>query len=174
MTSEIEQLVSMRDRETLYELMNESDDEILQMDAAEALIRLDDKRGLEFLLIAADSDVEDISEVAKEILADPDAQRMRREIDDDRQRLHRLKVDKARERLQKGKKVYTYMVIYIPSEDILREDVLEEGVNIPDLDDAGLEGWEVVNLLPGRRVTGAYLLLKKEISPDEITVLDEA
>jgi len=63
----------------------------------------------------------------------------------------------------------------------MQEDFSGEGVNLIDLDDAGLEGWEVVNLVARRQLvldlnddaTGAYALLKKELSPDESAELDE-
>ena len=61
-------------------------------------------------------------------------------------------------------------------------DPLGEGFDVPALDNKGLEGWEVVHMLPTRRAllvgsvddhfTGAYFLLKKEILPIESAELD--
>ena len=54
---------------------------------------------------------------------------------------------------------------------------------IPALDEAGLEGWDVVNFIPKRgsllvsnadeHFTGAYFILRKEITPDDIAELDQ-
>ncbi len=68
MASQIDELVRMRDVETLYELMTEDDEWITQLDAAEGLVRLGDHRGYEFVLSATLSDDDSILEVAQEIL----------------------------------------------------------------------------------------------------------
>ena len=52
MKTQIDDLVAMRDSDSLYEIMTASDDEVLQVDAAEGLIKLGDPRGLNFLLRA--------------------------------------------------------------------------------------------------------------------------
>ena len=62
-------------------------------------------------------------------------------------------------------------------------DPLGEGFEVPALDQHGLEGWEVVNMLPTRRAllvgsvddhfTGAYFLLKKEVGPSESAELNK-
>ena len=78
MRSEINDLVAMRDVETLYELMTEDDDWMTQLDAAEGLVKLGDRRGFEFIMTATLSDDESILEVAQEILESPEMQRMRR------------------------------------------------------------------------------------------------
>ena len=61
-------------------------------------------------------------------------------------------------------------------------DPLSEGYDLPALEEHGLEGWEVVNIIPSRRAllvgsiddhfTGAYFLLKKEFLPGETAELD--
>src|SRR5262249_15080081 len=93
------------------------------------------------------------------------------------------KVQNAKARLQKGHKVFIYKMVYLPSADMLDEDPAEEGFQIPALDEFGLEGWEVVTILPRRRqilagsvddnFSGAYFLLKKEVTPDESAELDK-
>jgi len=50
----------------------------MQLDAAEGLIKLGDRRGYEFLLSVRLSDDEDIQEVAREIFDSPDLAKMRR------------------------------------------------------------------------------------------------
>lgn len=62
------------------------------------------------------------------------------------------------------------------------EDPLGEGFDVPALEEHGLEGWEVIHMLPSRRAllvgsiddhfTGAYFLLKKEFLPSESAELD--
>ena len=63
------------------------------------------------------------------------------------------------------------------------DDPLGRGFEVPALDDLGLEGWEIVNMLPTRRAllvgsvddhfTGAYFLLKREVLPGESANLDK-
>ena len=183
MNSQIKDLVAMRDVDSLYELMTENDEWMTQLDAAEGLVKLGDRRGYEFLLSATLSDDESILEVANEILASPELARMRTEIDAERERNRRTRVEVARMRLQKGGKVFRYKMVYLPAGAILSEDPLNEGFDVPALENHGLEGWEVVNLIPRRRsmlvggvddhFTGAYFLLKKEILPQESHDLDK-
>jgi hypothetical protein len=62
------------------------------------------------------------------------------------------------------------------------DDPLGEGFELPALEEHGLDGWEVINILPSRRAllvgsiddhfTGAYFLLKKEFLPSESSELD--
>jgi len=58
MASQIDELVRMRDLDTLYELMTEDDEWLTQLDAAEGLVQLGDRRGYEFLLSAMMSEDE--------------------------------------------------------------------------------------------------------------------
>jgi hypothetical protein len=44
MSTQINELVRMRDAETLYELMTETDEWMTQLDAAEGLVKLGDRR----------------------------------------------------------------------------------------------------------------------------------
>ena len=76
MGTQIDDLVQMRDVETLYELMAEDEDWMNQLDAAEGLVKLGDKRGLEFLLSARQSEDREIRDVAKEVLESPTLKRM--------------------------------------------------------------------------------------------------
>jgi hypothetical protein len=183
MNSQIKDLVAMRDVDSLYELMTEDEEWMTQLDAAEGLVKLGDRRGYEFLLTATLSDDESILEVANEILASPELARMRAEIEAERERNRRTRVESARLRLQKGGKVFRYKMVYLPASSILSDDPLNEGFDVPALENHGLEGWEVVNIIPRRRTmlvggvddhfTGAYFLLKKEILPHENHDLDK-
>ena len=183
MNSQIKDLVAMRDVDSLYELMTEDDEWITQLDAAEGLVKLGDRRGYEFLLTATLSDDESILEVANEILASPELARMRTEIEAERDRNRRARVESARLRLQKGGKVFRYKMVYLPASSILSDDPLNEGFDVPALENHGLEGWEVVNIIPRRRTmlvggvddhfAGAYFLLKKEVIPHESPDLDK-
>jgi hypothetical protein len=183
MGSQIKELVAMRDYESLNEIMNEGDDFVLQLDAAEALVSLGDQRGMEFLLIAVESDDDEIREAVQEVLDGPVVKRMREDMEAGRKQTRQKKIQTAKSRLQKGRKVFTYKMFFVPSGDIMQDDPLGEGFSVPDLDEAGLEGWEVVNFFPRRgrlmvgsiddHFVGAYFLLKKEMAPDEATELDE-
>jgi hypothetical protein len=75
MGKEIAELVRMNDLETLFELMEDSDDWMLQLDAAEGLSQLGERAGLDFLLSAKQSDVREVREYVREILDAPDIQR---------------------------------------------------------------------------------------------------
>ena len=183
MGTQIDDLVAMRDMETLYELMTEDDDWMIQLDAAEGLIKLGDRRGFEFIMTATLSDDDAILEVAQEILETPEMQRMRREVESERENEHRARLETARKRLASGGKVYRYKMVYIAAGGLMGDDPLGKGFEVPALDDRGLEGWEVVNMLPTRRAllvgsvddhfTGAYFLLKKEVLPNESADLDK-
>jgi hypothetical protein len=183
MASQIDELVRMRDVETLYELMTEDDEWMTQLDAAEGLVKLGDRRGYEFLLSAMMSDDESILEVAQEITDSPEFARMRSEIDAERNRGHRARIDSAKKRLQQGGKVFRYKMVYLPAGALMGDDPLSKGFPVPALEEHGLEGWEVVHMLPSRRAllvgsiddhfTGAYFLLKKEFLPSEGAELDQ-
>jgi hypothetical protein len=182
MASQIDELVRMRDVETLYELMTEDEEWMTQLDAAEGLVRLGDRRGYEFLLSATMSDDESILEVAQEILGSPEFAKMRDEIEAERARSRRARVESAKKRLQQGGKVFRYKMVYLPAGALMGDDPLSKGFPVPALEEHGLEGWEVVHMLPSRRAllvgsiddhfTGAYFLLKKEFLPTESTELD--
>ncbi len=183
MGSEINELVAMRDVETLYELMTEDDDWMTQLDAAEGLVKLGDRRGYEFIMTATLSDDESILEVAQEIIDSPEMARMKREVEAERENEHRIRLETARKRLASGGKVYRYKMVYIAAGGLMGDDPLGKGFNVPALDDRGLEGWEVVNMLPTRRAllvgsvddhfTGAYFLLKREVLPNESADLEK-
>ena len=184
MSSQINDLVAMRDIESLYELMTEDEDWMNQLDAAEGLVKLGDHRGYEFILTATLSDDDEILEVANEIFNSPEIAKMRRELEAEREREHRAHIATAKQRLQKGGKVFRYKMVYLAAGTLMGDDPLGEGFDIPALDNKGLEGWEVVHMVPTRRAllvgsvddhfTGAYFLLKKEILPDESSDLDKA
>jgi hypothetical protein len=115
--------------------------------------------------------------VAREILDSPALAARRRELEAEEERARLVKIEAARKRLQQGRKVFRYKMVYLPSGDILNEDPLSEGFEVPALDEFGFEGWEVVNLIPRRNqvltgslaehLTGAYFLLKREVAPEE-------
>ncbi len=179
MSSQINDLVAMGDIETLYELMAEDEDWMIQLDAAEGLVKLGDKRGLEFLLSARESDDDEVSDVAKEILASPEIASKRQFLEADERANLKEKIATAKVRLQKGQKVYQYKMVYFPAGDILAED---DSFDLPALNEFGLEGWEVVNMIPRRKqiltgmvddhFSGAYFLLKKEVAPEDSAELD--
>lgn len=182
MASQINDLIRMRDTDTLYELMTEDDDWVTQLDAAEGLILLGDRRGYEFLLSAMMSEQDEMREAAQEIFESPELAKMRSDIEAEREREHRARVDAAKKRLQSGGKVFRYKMIYLPSGALMGDDPLGKGFDVPGLEEHGLEGWEVVEMLPSRRAllvgsiddhfTGAYFLLKKEYLPGESDNLD--
>jgi hypothetical protein len=177
MASSIDDLVSMGDIESLYEVMAEDDDWMTQLDAAEGLVKLRDKRGLEFLLSAEHSEDRQIREVVKEILESPEIERKIDDIKAEDEQRRAKRIETAKTRLGRNKKVFSYRMVYIPASDLMNEDPLSEGFAVPALNEFGFEGWEVVNMIPRRRqlltnavddhFTGAYFLLKREISGDE-------
>lgn len=182
MASQINELIRMRDVDTLFELMTEDDDWMTQLDAAEGLVSLGDRRGYEFLLSAMMSEDDSMRETAQEIFDSPELAKMRANIEAERFRERRARVDSARKRLQNGGKVFRYKMVYLPSGALIGEDPLGKGFNLPALEEHGLEGWEVIEMLPSRRAllvgsiddhfTGAYFLLKKEVLPGESAELD--
>jgi hypothetical protein len=182
MASQIQELIRMRDVETLFELMTEEDEWLTQLDAAEGLVMLGDRRGYEFLLSAMMSEDDSMREAAQEVFDSPELAKMRSDIEAERLREHRARVDSAKRRLQSGGKVFRYKMVYLPSGALMGDDPLGKGFNIPALEEHGLEGWEVVEMLPSRRAllvgsiddhfTGAYFLLKKEFLPSESGDLD--
>lgn len=182
MASQITELIRMRDTDTLFDLMAEDDDWLTRLDAAEGLIVLGDRRGYEFVLSAMMSDDDSMREAAQEIFDSPELARMRSEIEAEREREHRARVDSAKKRLQNGGKVFRYKMVFLPSGALMGDDPLGKGFSIPALEEHGLEGWEVVDMLPSRRAllvgsiddhfTGAYFLLKKEYLPAESSELD--
>ncbi|HSL45957.1 MAG TPA: hypothetical protein VK897_21165 [Anaerolineales bacterium] len=182
MASQISELIRMRDVETLFELMTEDDDWLTQLDAAEGLIILGDRRGYEFLLSAMMSEDDDMRAAAQEIFDSPELAKMRSDIEAERQREHRARIESAKRRLQSGGKVFRYKMVYLPSGALMGDDPLGKGFTVPALEEHGLEGWEVIEMLPSRRAllvgsiddhfTGAYFLLKKEFLPGESADLD--
>ncbi len=177
MASQIDELVRMRDMDTLFELMTEDEEWLTQLEAAGGLSRLGDRRGYDFLLTALLSDDEEIRGVAEEIMDTPEMSKIRDEIEAERRREHSERVASARKRLQNGGKVFRYKTVYLPSGAIISDDSLDKGFTVPVLEEHGLEGWEVIQMLPSRGATlassidsaftGAYFLLKKEVLPSE-------
>jgi hypothetical protein len=172
----------MQDFESLYELMTENEEWLLQLEAAEGLVKLGDRRGYEFLTSAIMSDDEDILEVAREILASPELTHMKNTIEAEQEREHRAFIEAAKKRIEVGGKVFRYKMVYITAAALMGNDPLKNDYSVPPLDNHGLQGWEVVTILPQRRsmmvasvddhFTGAYFLLKKEVLPHESADLD--
>ena len=182
-STQIDELVRMRDAQTLHELMTEDEEWLVQLEAAEGLVKLGDRRGYEFLVTALASDDEEILEVAREILDSPDLARMKNEIEAEREREHRIHIEAARKRIQSGGRVFRYKMAYLPAAALMGNDPLRNDYPVPSLDGLGLEGWEVITIIPQRRsmlvtsvddhFTGAYFLLKKEVLPHESAELDK-
>jgi hypothetical protein len=182
MSSQINELVRMRDVDSLFEIITEDDEWLNQLDAAEGLIKLGDRRGYEFVLSAMMSEDDAMREAAQEIFDAPELAKMRSDIEAERQREHLARIASAKKRLQNGGKVFRYKMVYLASGALMGDDPLGEGFDLPALEAHGLEGWEVIHMLPSRRAllvgsiddhfTGAYFLLKKEILPSESSELD--
>lgn len=183
MSSKVDELVRMRDAETLFELMTEDEDWLIQFDAADGLVKLGDRRAYEFLMTSMLSDDEEILEVAQEILESPEFKRMQAEIEADKGRQRAERFQSAKKRLQNGGKVFRYKMVYLPVSALMQDDPLSEGFTLPALEAQGLTGWEVINIVPSRGArlvgsmegifTGAYFLLKKEILPGEADELEK-
>jgi hypothetical protein len=183
MSSQTDDLVAMRDVESLYELMTEDEEWINQFDAAEGLIKLGDRRGYEFIVTSMMSDDEEILEVAQEIMDTPEFKRMQADIESEQKRKHADLIQSAKKRLQSGGKVFRYKMVYLPVAALMGDDPLSEGFNVPALEAQGLTGWEVINVIPSRGArlvgsmegifTGAYFLLKKKVLPSEAGELDQ-
>ena len=182
MSTQTDDLVAMRDVESLYELMTEDEEWLTQFDAAEGLIKLGDRRGFEFITTAMLSDDEEILEVAQEIIDSPEYARMRSDIEAEQKSKRADNLRSAKQRLQSGGKVYRYKMVYLPVNALMEDDPLSEGFAIPALEQHGLTGWEIINVIPSRGArmvgsmegifTGAYFLLKKEILPGEASELE--
>jgi hypothetical protein len=182
MSSQINELVRMRDVDSLFEIMTEDDEWLNQLDAAEGLIKLGDRRGYEFVLSAMMSEDDAMRAAAQEIFDAPELAKMRSDIEAERQQERLTRIASAKKRLQNGGKAFRYKMVYLPSGALMGDDPLGEGFDLPALEAHGLEGWEVIHMLPSRRAllvgsiddhfTGAYFLLKKEILPSESNELD--
>lgn len=182
MSVQIEDLIRMGDIETLFDLMENDDDWALQLDAAEGLVRLGERGGLDFLYSATHSDSREVRDYAREILDDPEVRRKVEDLEAAEKQKRAERVKSARGRIQKGRKVYIYKSLFLPLNEILGDSVDGEPVDIPALDDVGLEGWEVINFIPKRgallvsnadaHFTGAYFILRKEVTADDIAELD--
>ncbi len=183
MNAQINDLVRMGDVETLYELMAGDDDWMTQLDAAEGLVKLGDLRGLEFLRSAQQSEDQEIRQVAREILSDPVVEARRAELEAREIKALREKKQAALKRLQGGRKVFEYKMVYLPTGEILDEDPLSEGFDVPALTEYGLDGWEVVNIIARRKqvlvdvvddnMSGAYFLLKRELTSADSQELEQ-
>lgn len=183
MSAQIQDLVRMGDKETLFDLMENDDDWMIQLDAAEGLTQLGERDGLDFLLGALQSDSNEVRACAREILGDPVTKRKVEELEAEEKRKFAAKVLSARSRVQKGRKVYIYKSLFLPLGEMLGDSLDGSAVDIHALDDVGLEGWDVVNFIPKRgsllvsnadeHFTGAYFILRKEITSDDIAELDQ-
>ena len=183
MSTQVDDLVAMRDIESLYELMTEDEEWLTQFDAAEGLIKLGDRRAYEFVMTSMKSDDEQILEVAQEIIDSPEFARIKADIEAEHQRRHADNIVSAKKRLQSGGKVFRYKMVYLPVDALMGDDPFSEGFTLPALEEHGLTGWEVINIVPSRGArmvgsmegifTGAYFLLKKEFLPSEANDLEK-
>lgn len=190
MEQAIQDLVNMRDVESLYDVMTENDDFLLCLDAAEGLVQLGDERGIDFLMDATQSEDEDIRTVAQEILNSPEVRSRREELEHENKRDMQALLEPARKRLQQGKTVFVYKTLYLPANFFMSAIPAEDGDNVDALNEFGFEGWEVAAFIPApvaprrsnaepagsiasRANAGGYFLLKKEIGADESSQLDE-
>jgi len=180
MDAHIQRLFASHDVDALVEIMTGGDDEVIQVDAAEALLRLGDQRGLRFLLQAEGSPDKRLREFAGDLLDSDEVRGLVAALEAQEDREHEARVAEAKVRLQKGRKVFRYKLVFVSTEDLMQEDLAGKGIDLFDLSEAGLAGWEVVSLIPRRQLildinekwTGAYALLKKELAPDEGAELD--
>jgi hypothetical protein len=184
MESAIQNLVNMRDTNSLYEIMTESDDWMLCLDAAEGLVTLGDERGLQFLQDATESEDDDIRTVAQEILDSPSIQRMQDEIKVRERQERQALMETAKKRLAVGKKVYRYKTVYLPSSAFTFDDpTADDEMDIEALNDFGLAGWQVAAYLAHRdttpgvfangKLSGGFFLLQKEFTTNNADELDE-
>ena len=183
MAAQIDDLIRMNDIETLFDLMENDEDWMTQLDAAEGLVHLGERGGLDFLYSAEQSDSREVREYAKEILEDSEVRRKVEDLQAEEKRKRAEKILGARGRIQKGRKVYIYKSLFLPLSEMLGDSLDGEAVDIPSLDDVGLEGWEVINFIPKRGVllvanadahfTGAYFILRKELTADDVAELDQ-
>lgn len=190
MESAIQDLVNMGDVESLYEVMTEHEDIVYCFDAAEGLITLGDKRGIEFLLEAIESDDEEIHEIAQEMLDSPEVRRKRQELEGplaaEKKKEIQAALETARKRVAEGKKVFIYKTIFLPSSYFINTDEPEEDDNVDALNEFGFDGWEVAAFFPitnarlqgnsgislSGKLTGGHFLIKKEVTADESDELD--
>src|SRR5512145_622337 len=105
MGKNIDDLVRMNDLDTLFELMEGSDDWMMQLDAAEGLAKLGERDGLDFLLNNLESDAREVRDYARSILDDPAVKRRIEDMEAEEKRRLAEKVRGARGRVQKGRKV---------------------------------------------------------------------
>lgn len=186
MEQAVQDLVKMGDIESLYEVMTEHDDFIYSLDAAEGLITLGDIRGVDFLLDAAESEDEDIRDVAREILELPEVVSKRKELEGENKKDNGAALQAVRQRIAEGKKAFIYKTIFLPANHYMSANTSEDGDNVEALNEFGFEGWEVVaffpvSILPGGaapismsgRVTGGHFLIKKEVTANDSADLDE-
>jgi hypothetical protein len=177
-------LVRMRDAETLYELMTEDEDWMTQLEAAEGLVKLGDRRGYEFLMTATMSDDEEILEVAQEIIDSPTSHECARRSKRNKGASRTSVCGRRKEALQRGGRVFRYKMVYVPASALMEDDPLSEGFDHPALEEHGLTGWEIVHMIPSRRnsLVGSVeaitsrartFLLKKEVLAGEANDLRE-
>jgi len=182
MASQIDDLIRMGDIETLFDLMENDEDWMTQLDAAEGLVRLGERGGLDFIYSAEQSDSREVREYAKEILDDAEVRRKVEDLQAEEKQKRADKIKGARGRIQQGRKVYIYKSLFLPLSEMLGDSPDGEPVDIPSLDDVGLEGWEVINFIPKRgallvanadaHFTGAYFILRKELTKEDVEELD--
>ena len=110
MAAQIDDLVRMRDIETLFGLMDNDDDWMMQLDAAEGLLRLGERGGLDFLYSATQSESREVRDYAREIL---DARHRLNSIlaKHTGQTIDRIKTDTDRDNFMTGEQATAYGLI---------------------------------------------------------------
>ncbi len=179
MKLQMQDLVSMRDIDSLYEIMTGDEDWMDRLDAAEGLLELGDRRGLEFLQASLSSDIRNMPDYARDILDSPKAKDMLASIETEKKRLHEERLRSGKARLQAGEKVFRYKTVYLMPSNKASDAMFGEEFDVSELNDLGLDGWELVNILSnvigGSRgpFAGTYLLLKKELGLKDQAGLDQ-
>lgn len=123
-------------------------------------------------------------------------QRAEEELKLSRQKLLRSKADDIWRRVESGQKAYLYEDVYLPVDSIINENPVCSFFDISILRTFGLDGWDVVAVIPrtigvgltnvsvgsatghtwgggiGGNVVGVHIVLRKEIFFGEKTDLD--
>lgn len=103
------------------------------------------------------------------------------------------KLEEIRTRTQNGEKIFLYDNIYVPVDSIVNKQTLNDEFSISIICRAGLQGWEVIGIVPrtigvgltnssigstfgetwgaglGGNVMGVHVMLKKELSSQNTT-----
>jgi len=106
------------------------------------------------------------------------------------------KINDLKKKLNKGESVFLYDTIYLPVDSIILDELIHDVFSIAELRELGIEGWEVVQIIPrtmgtgltnegagfnkswgggtGGNVIGVHAILKKEVISIDETNPDES